>query len=244
MAWLIVLALFLWIGGSICKVADKANCQRGNRIVQMQTDRYEFVANLYILGWNDYQSKENKLMDVALCAGPQVPHHKWEDIENYSQQVFGEGIFHSSCRAALSLMKSKGLPMFSHNEDYHESDIIKELSPVAFSNTFDTDKEATCWVREMERDFHCLLPPFSDFFHFYLADQTEVPWICKLIPDETDPRVPYYVFDNSRWTRKGLPTGFLETIAKKQKLQQAVERTRLIQELKDTLERILVTKQL
>ena len=55
MAWLIALALFLWIGGSICKAADYQSGKKARKSIDLYDGQNEFVGSLYVLGWNHYQ---------------------------------------------------------------------------------------------------------------------------------------------------------------------------------------------
>lgn len=51
MAWLIVLALFLWIGGSICKAADQAKYQAIQKKETQDNALKAIKGNIYAIAW-------------------------------------------------------------------------------------------------------------------------------------------------------------------------------------------------
>lgn len=51
MAWLITLALFLWIGGSICKAADQANYRATQKREAQDNELKAIKGSIYAIAW-------------------------------------------------------------------------------------------------------------------------------------------------------------------------------------------------
>ena len=53
MAWLIALALFLWIGGGVCKLADRARDKQFRLQDDFDQKLTAIKANIYVLAWQE-----------------------------------------------------------------------------------------------------------------------------------------------------------------------------------------------
>lgn len=129
MAWLIALALFLWIGGSICKVADHQTDKRAQKSIDLYDRQNEFVGSLYVLGWNHYQELEPVVLQSAQAAG--LRNLCGNDLEKYSEALMGEPISQKAIAQALQELVDHGEQLFIHKEDVRLSAPLLEKSSLS-----------------------------------------------------------------------------------------------------------------
>lgn len=219
MAWLIVLVLFLWIGGSICKAADHQSDRQAQKIINLWDAQREFVANLYVLGWNYYQKMEPSVLQAAKSAG--IDCLSGYDLEMYGQALDGKPISQAAIEQALQDMIDHGEKMFSYNPKSPWDDSIHDkLIPVSSGQSISASDEAILWENDIKyeyaSDFH--LPQFNLFFDFYLAEQAQSAWIKQQIPEYDDIRV---YKDSLGITRADTPKYYEQEIKERRQLEQA-----------------------
>ena len=219
MAWLIVLALFLWIGGSICKVADHQTDKRAKKIINLWDAQREFVANLYVLGWNYYQKMEPSVLQAAKSSG--IDCLFGYDLEVYSEALNGKPISQAAIEQALQDMIDRGVKMLSYNPKSTWDDSLHDkLIPVSSGQSISASDEASLWENDIKyeyaSDFH--LPQFNLFFDFYLAEQAKIAWIKQQIPEYDDIRV---YKDSLGMTRADTPKYYEQEIKERRQLEQA-----------------------
>ena len=219
MAWLIVLVLFLWIGGSICKVADHQTDKRAKKIINLWDAQREFVANLYVLGWNYYQKMEPSVLQAAKSAG--IDCLFGYDLEVYSEALNGKPISQAAIEQALQDMIHHGEKVFSYNPKSTWLDSIHDkLLLVATNEGISVVDEAAKWEEDIQFDhsseYH--LPQFDDFFNFAVADDVQSAWIKQQIPEYDDIRV---YKDSLGMTRADTPKYYEQEIKERRQLEQA-----------------------
>lgn len=219
MAWLIALALFLWIGGSICKVADHQTDKRAKKIINLWDAQREFVANLYVLGWNYYQKMEPSVLQAAKSSG--IDCLFGYDLEMYSQALNGKPISQMAIEQALQDMIHHGEKVFSYNPKSTWLDSIHDkLLPVATNEGIAVVDEAARWEEDIQFDhsseYH--LPQFDDFFNFAVAGDVQSDWIKQQIPKYDDIRV---YKDSLGMTRADTPKYYEQEIKERRQLEQA-----------------------
>lgn len=216
MAWLITLALFLWIGSAVCKAIDAQSASTSRRIMRMQDAQEEFMANLYVLGWNYYQELEGPVLLSAKDAG--IDLRSWIDKEKYSEALNGEPISQTALRRALRDLVAHNEPLFKHDPHgmrvYH---LFEGLTQIKAPYPSYVDYEAKKW----EKDALAMSGPpcnFETFFDFPTVRYVKSEWIQKQIPEYDDIRVYQDVLGDERY---GTPKNYKETIRERRKLERA-----------------------
>lgn len=216
MAWLIALALFLWIGGSICKVADHQTDKRAQKSIDLYDRQNEFVGSLYVLGWNHYQELEPVVLQSAQAAG--LRNLCGNDLEKYSEALMGEPISQKAIAQALQELVDHGEQLFIHKEDVRLSaPLLEKIIPIVELPSSYVDREAQAWEQEIKMDSGAL-HPFDQFFWMGPGYYIKSDWIKQQIPEYDDIRV---YKDSLGMTRVGTPRNYEQEIKKRRQLEQA-----------------------
>ena len=221
MAWLIALALFLCIGTLICSSADRSAAKRSQRIMLLQDQQTEFVASLYVLGWNYFQEMEPDILRKAQSAG--LDDLYGYDLEVYSEAIYGKPISQIAIEKALRDMIVHQETMFSYEESGTTlDDIHKKLVPALDTATFSAESEAARWEEDIKYYYAAgaHLQQFDLFFNAWLAGKVKSDWIKKQIPRYDDPRT---YKDALGVLRAGVPHGYESEIQKKRIIEQAAD---------------------
>ena len=229
MAWLITLALFLWVGGAFCKLIDASNSHKSKQIMRIQEAQEEFVANLYVLGWNHYQELEGPVLRAAQNAGLEFLNAL--DMERYSVALNGKSITQMSLERALQDMVDRGAPLFVHDPNgvpmyTMSTGLTRILTPYPASYVKD---EASKWSTNIAM---CSgpIPNFGKFFDFSLVHAVQRFWIERQIPEYDDVRVYRDALGKERC---GTPKNYEETIKERRKFEQACAEAKANRESND-----------
>lgn len=220
MAWLITLALFLCIGTLICSSSDRRSAKRSERIMSLQDQQTEFVASLYVLGWNYFQEMEPDILHKARSAG--LNDLYGYDLEAYSEAIYGKPISQIAIEKALKDMITHQETMFSYEESGTTlDDVHKKLVPVLDTAAFSVEEEAARWEEDIKYYYasEVHLQQFDLFFNAWLAGAVKSNWIKTQIPRYDDPRT----YKNALGIlRAGVPDGYEHEIQQKRIIEQAV----------------------
>lgn len=212
MAWLITLALFLWIGGSIAKGADKAADHRflqGNANLQQLQP---FLANYYVVRWYFYQQMEPQAIqqweNSEYFFQGADPLGRPNNIVNWNkvqQRVFGTIAAEKSAQVAFQQMLEHGCDMFVPNPDPQQSKQYgMSLIPYQKGMKIDPDKASSA----IEREGYDKMPHLHDYFDFEFAANATDPWVISLMPEIDDPRAAHYTAGEYVFTRCKTPLDY------------------------------------
>ncbi len=204
MAWLIALALLLWIGGSIVKLYDASTGARAKHsIAELEAKEHEraerafvettkerrFLADVYVVAWSYYQKLEPQFyqawIDKYKGRKALVPLPDSASMNQESSNIFGESIRHASIRKAI-----EDLVQYPEIRIYQWNNACK-LTPVV--SNLDVDPVAA--TAQIDSRIPCL----GDFYHWDLiALRTGASdFIQSLVPERTDVRV--YQYNSPVW---------------------------------------------
>ena len=109
MAWLIVLVLFLWIGGGICKFADKARDKQFRIQDDFNQKLTAIKANIYVLAWQECLNLQIDVlhaMDLKRLQSPAASYDATHDVDIQQQSV----------DYAIKSLRSRGQNVFRFTE--------------------------------------------------------------------------------------------------------------------------------
>ncbi len=216
MAWLITLALFLWIGGAICKLIDVQSASKSRQIMRTQDAQEEFVANLYVLGWNHYQELEGPVLNAASSAGLRDIY--FYQLEKYSEALNGKAISEMAIEMALCDMVRHNEPLFCYDTNATFDDpVSSKLTPIKVATTSYAAENAAKWEQDVLYDGDHI-GWFENFFDFALAEKVKSDWIKRQIPQYDDRRVYLDPFGSRK---VHTPDDYEETIKERRQLEQA-----------------------
>lgn len=105
MAWLIALALFLWIGGSICKAADQANYQAIQKKETQDNELKAIKGNIYAIAWQHCLDLQLEYLKTY----PIIPQN--ETLPYHYTMAHGISLQQSSVIYALEDLRSRQQPV-------------------------------------------------------------------------------------------------------------------------------------
>lgn len=226
MAWLIALALFLWIGGNICKAADYQSGKKARKSIDLYDGQNEFVGSLYVLGWNHYQELEPVVLQSAQAAG--LRNLCGNDLEKYSEALIGEPISQKAIAQALQELVDHGEQLFIHKENVRLSaPLLEKIIPIIELPSSYVDREAQAWEQEIKMDSGAL-HPFDQFFWMGQGYYIKSDWIKQQIPAYDDIRI----YRNSLgYIRPGTPRNYEQEIKERRQLEQACAKAKANREV-------------
>ena len=225
MAWLITLALFLLVGGAFCKLIDASNSHKSKQIMRIQEAQEEFVANLYVLGWNYYQELEGPLLRAAKNAGLRDAY--FQELEKYSEALNGKAASEQAIEMALNDLVKHNEPLFQYASDATFDDSVSsKLIPIKVATASYAAENAAKWEQDILYDGY-RIGWFENFFDFPMAEKVKSEWIKQQIPQYDDVRV----YRNAIGERRALtPDDYEETIGERRKFEQACAEAKANQE--------------
>lgn len=190
--------------------------------MSLQDQQAEFVASLYVIGWNYFQEMEPDALRKAKIAG--LSDLYGYDLEAYSEAIYGKPISQIAIEKALSDMLVHCETMFSYDKSGTTLDDIHEkLVPVLDTTAFSIEEEAARWEEDIKYYYASgvHLHQFDLFFNTWLAGKVKSGWIKKRIPRYDDPRT----YKNALGAvRAGVPRGYESEIQQKRIIEQAATR--------------------
>lgn len=199
MAWLITLALFLWIGGAFVKLCDyrtavkasqaiakkEGECQRRAEQALIETPKERrFLADVYAAAWMYYQKLEPQFYaawaDKYSKTYEIPPMPDSPGMARESAAIFGEAIRYVSLRKALEeMLKHPELRVYRCDEG-------NQL--VAIQTALDAD------TSQIASQIDNKIPSLGDFYHWSLIQMRTgcSEFISSCIPQHDDTRVFQY----------------------------------------------------
>lgn len=211
MAWLITLALFLWIGGGIAKSIDHG---RDKRFVagHANLQKYEmFWHNLYTASWYYYQEIEPQVISEWENQGHSGdPYGVDSRFLQFQTEVFGEPAEQHAIHLALKDFMQHDIPIYQPNPDQQ----MGKQYGMAYILLHNKDSvNLKNLAREIWLDTFLNFPKLYYFYDFHYACQSNAPYVYTLMPEIDDPRVYSYRCNGNDYRRSGRPSyysGMLE----------------------------------
>lgn len=223
MAWIITLALFLWVGSLFAKRADKAADKQFLKGEQNLKKEEPFFENFYVVYWYFYQQMEKQALDKWAERYQKKKLKEWEGEEedreesdpfwhpnretwfNFQKQTFGESADQRAAQVAYAQMMEHGCKMLMPNPDeqkkrQHGFEYV-EVTKHSSVNIDEAARYLNIWA------FH-KMPVVWEYFDFKFASNVTDPWVISLMPEFDDFGVAHYQVGRYTYTRKGTPSDY------------------------------------
>ena len=109
MAWLITLALFLWIGGGVCKLADRARDKQFRLQDDFDQKLTAIKANIYLLAWQECLNLQIDVLHTTNLGRRQSPAATYDATHDVNIQQ-------QSVDHAINDLRSRGQNVFRLSE--------------------------------------------------------------------------------------------------------------------------------
>ncbi len=214
MAAILILVFVFGLCSWISSGKDKAKRKAYSASFQDDNNIRLFFCNLYAVTWQYYQQIEPQVIKDLAEFKPRFGYDLTiEDLEKYSQAIYGQSAWERAIEKAFLEMKKNGCPVYKLNPDPSmRYQFGQKFIPLGKGESYEIRDDLEYYKMEMKHP--------GSYYDWESAKNVSYLFPMRCIPEETDPRTYYYMTYGTqdepqihKWFRRGTPREIAEAVS-------------------------------